>query len=552
MAHSRLARAVSQIGTLFGFVVFGGIGAGDPLFAQDSGADPQRIFRARADELAQFEPDPLSLRSRAVDVALDDVASQDALVLDLFDGVACVAFRETSRPSWLPVDAWVGRVPGEPSSIVNLVVRDGIVVGTIRLGGALYKIRPIGDARGVAAIEEIDEFRFPSCAVEREQEVHGAGGHAIDTATAATGALALTAPISIDVLVVYTPQAKTGAGSATAMDTLIDLAVLEANQSYVNSAANLRLNLVYKGEVAYTESNNFSTDLARLQNPADGFMDSVHALRDSLHADMVSLIVNASSSCGIGYVMTGANSSFQNYAFSAVARTCATGYYSFAHELGHNFGCQHDRQSGGTGVFPYSFGYRNPAGTWRTVMAYPPGTRIPFFSNPAVSYQGEPTGVVSTSTLGCDNAKTMNLTAPVVAAFRAAATTAPNASVYGQGKLTSRGERPTLTPLGVPTVSGAGFQLKLEHAISNSNGFVHMSSQQANAPFQGGMLYAALPLVHWVDYRAALDGSAVVSMPMTASVVGQTYYYQALFRDIRHPDHTGTGLSNGVQVTYGP
>jgi len=30
---------------------------------------------------------------------------------------------------------------------------------------------------------------------------------------------------------------------------------------------------------------------------------------------------------------------------------------------------------------------------YRTVMAYAPGTRIPYFSNPDVTYQGVPTGV---------------------------------------------------------------------------------------------------------------------------------------------------------------
>lgn len=551
MAHSRIARAVSQLGTLFGFVVFGGIAASGSTLAGDAASDPQRVFRAPRALSLPYESDSTALRSRAVEVDRAGILGQDALVLDLFDDVACVAFRDENRPSWLGDGAWVGRDPSDPASQVNFVVQGDVVVGTIRLRGALYKLRPIGEQRGLSAIELVDENRFPSCAVGREHQVHATGGLLPDSGSSAGGALALQSAAPIDVMVLYTPQARAGAGSQASIEATINLAVLEANQTYVNSLAGLTLNLVHKAEIAYTETNNFSTDLTRLQNPADGFMDTVHALRDTYKADMVSLIVNASSSCGIGYVMTNISSSFQGYAFSLVSRTCATGYYSFAHELGHNLGCAHDRQTGGTGAFTYSYGYRNPSSTWRTVMAYAPGARIPYFSNPLVSYQSEPTGVASTSSVGCDNAKSMTLTAPVVSAFR---TAGPSSStlVYGQGKLTSRGERPEFTPLGTPNAAGSGFNLKLARAIPKAVGIVHMASQQASSPFYGGTLYAALPVVYWAEYRTLADGTIVVPVPNLSGLVGQTCYYQAFFRDVLQADHTGVGMSNGVKVTYSP
>ncbi|MFN0243589.1 MAG: reprolysin-like metallopeptidase [Planctomycetota bacterium] len=495
-----------------------------------------------------MEPsDPLVFRSRRARASLTSLADRDVLVIDLLDGVSFAALR-TGRAS---ESTWTGKTPEDPDSSVHLVLQGGVLVGSVRLHRALYRIRPTqdpSDAPDEVVVEHVDESRFPACAVEQRHEIASAG-HAASSISP-NGQVAATTATQIDVLVVYTPQARVAAGGQAAIEALIDLAVLESNTIYANSQASLELRLVHRAEVAHTESGNFTTELMRLQSPTDGFLDTVHALRNTYGADVVSLIVNQSSSCGVGYVMTNATSSFQGYAFNVVARSCATGYYSFAHELGHNFGCAHDRATGGTGLFPYSHGYHNPAQTWRTVMAYPPGVRIPFFSNPTVQYQGQPTGVVSTAPLGCDNAKTMSLSAPVIAAFRG--TVATSASEYGLGKPTSMGVRPRLSSTGSTSVASNSLTLRLTSAIPSSLGFVHVAQQSANAPFQGGTLYAAAPVVAWKGFRAAIDGSASVPVPLSAPMIGQTRYYQAFFRDVLHPDGTRVGMSNGVQAICAP
>jgi peptidyl-Asp metalloendopeptidase len=90
--------------------------------------------------------------------------------------------------------------------------------------------------------------------------------------------------------VVYTPVARATAGGTTAMSALINLAVLETNTAYLRSGVIPRLGLVHQQEVNYTESTSFSEDLDRLTNPSDGFIDTVHALRNTYGADMVSLL----------------------------------------------------------------------------------------------------------------------------------------------------------------------------------------------------------------------------------------------------------------------
>src|SRR4051794_7732615 len=139
------------------------------------------------------------------------------------------------------------------------------------------------------------------------------------------------------------------------------LAVAETNQSYLNSNINQRLRLAHVEEVSYTETGNSSTDLTRLQNGSDGFMDDVPTLRNTFAADTVSLITETLDACGLGSFMSTVSNSFESRAYSVVKRSCATGNYSFGHELGHNMGADHDAANagGGTSAYAYDHGFFN-------------------------------------------------------------------------------------------------------------------------------------------------------------------------------------------------
>ena len=115
------------------------------------------------------------------------------------------------------------------------------------------------------------------------------------------------------------------------------------------------------------------------------------------------------------------STSFASSAFNVVDQACAAGNLSLAHEFGHNQGLHHDPPSAvgyGTPSYPYVYGYQDPGGAFRTVLSYGGAVRIPFLSNPSVSYGGRVTG---TSTQ--DNARALRGTAATVSAFRG--TTAP-------------------------------------------------------------------------------------------------------------------------------
>jgi nucleoside 2-deoxyribosyltransferase len=102
----------------------------------------------------------------------------------------------------------------------------------------------------------------------------------------------------IDVLVLYSDDARTGAGSTTAMEATVFLALEETNQSYINSNVTQRLRLVHMEEVSYTETGVSMTDRDALKSTSDGILDNAHTLRNSHGADLVILLVESLENCG--------------------------------------------------------------------------------------------------------------------------------------------------------------------------------------------------------------------------------------------------------------
>jgi|GEM_PF-6656184 hypothetical protein len=198
----------------------------------------------------------------------------------------------------------------------------------------------------------------------------------------------------LDIMIVYTAQARTAIGGTSAMRAECALAVDHANTAFRNSAMATRMRLVYCNEVAYTETGNQDTDLSRLRGTSDGFMDGIHSIRDDVNADMVSLVNDTGS--GLGYCPGGtptyAGSPFNTCKWTRVAAT-----FTLAHECGHNLGGGHDVANGGACGPSYGVGrlFGPASAGWCTVLAYPTGThpRVLYYSNPNVSFNGYATGV---------------------------------------------------------------------------------------------------------------------------------------------------------------
>ena len=401
-----------------------------PLFMEAPSVVPPAITQAlpapqilkrwvRRQRTMTLNPAALDVMSRPRAEAQTDVT------LNLFDAGLRTLDLDQPREHPNRTKVWRGRLRGETGSDVTLVTHGTAMVGTILSNQRMYKIETTGGS--LHRLVEVDEEALPPdhhplvVADDDAVAVPPTGGTSQQTDTTAAAAVDSV----VDLLVVYTSAAKTQEGGQAAMEALIALGVDSANQAYSNSQISMQLRLVHTAEVAYSESGVIDTDLTHLRSTTDGIMDQVHQLRDQHKADLVALIVdNGGGFCGIAYVMTnGPRASFASSAFSVTARDCVANN-TLAHEMGHNMGNAHDRATGGTGVFAYSYGYRDEVGRFRTVMAYAcptvPCPRVKYFSNPNIMINGRPAGIdhAVDPTNSADNARSMNDVRQIVAAWR--------------------------------------------------------------------------------------------------------------------------------------
>ncbi len=306
--------------------------------------------------------------------------------------------------------------PTQPSREASLLLREGRLSGSItHLGNTRSMLT--GLRAGVSSVRVEDATKDLPCAHTDEFRAVNQGDGAIAGALCDDGS-------RVDVLVVYTDAAIVQAGGMTQISDSILWAISDSNAIYAASGIALQARLVATANVAgYIEDpSSMANDLYRLRDPADGFMDEIHALRNATGADLVALVrASGGGACGIAWLV-GSSAADEGYGFSVTALNCFGGK-TFTHELGHNMGCCHAPGDGGGctsgGVFPYSVGNRffGLGGTeYRTVMAYAPGTRIGRFSSPLALYDGIATGLTDTR----DNARSMNETRFAFTNFRCA------------------------------------------------------------------------------------------------------------------------------------
>ncbi len=415
---------------------------------------PADLFAATVPPPEYVNPDvENTLRLRFVTVNWDQLPTPDVqtLRLNLFEDQTYEANLAAVTVLNGQDFIWQGTLQGITDGHVTLAANKQAMVATISLPGMLYRVKDTG--RGAHVIEEVPTSDSllelqPLPAVPPESIGFESSRPAVDD-----GSL-------IDVLVVYTPASRARYGES-GINALIDLAIAETNQAYTNSQIGTQLRLVYRGEINYVETPLMDIDLGRLQNANDGYLDEVHGLRDTYKADLVTLIEENGSTSGMAYQMSTPSAGFASSAFSVVASASATGYYSFGHELAHNMGSQHDRDNALVpGVAPYAYGHRVPT-TFRTMMAYPcasPCQRVPYFSNPSVTYSGQPTGIdfLVDPDHAADNARAINDVKTIVANFRDStapptATPTPTATSTPTATPTPTAtDTPTATPTPVP------------------------------------------------------------------------------------------------------
>ena len=344
---------------------------------------------------------------------------------------------------------WVGRTADGGSAVLTFGQK--AVFGTIARGHQLYRVRT--DRSGAWVVEadasQVSGNGQPGSGTDMLIPPEGR-----ELVAAATRQMAAQTSLTkaagggvIDLLLGYSSAIAAELGSQAAAVTLMSNLTAAANAAYASSGVTMRLRLVHAMPVEYADATSNAEALRQLTGyneqtgqritPNSAF-NSLRASRDQFGADLVALVrryrAPEQDGCGIAWLLgeggSAISSADEAFGYAVVGdgadydETDQSTYFcsnlSLAHELGHLMGQAHDRDNAShAGAHPYSYGYREAAAAgFYTIMAYPSGqsqVEIPLFANPGVSYAGRATGVANES----DNVRSMNITMPAVAGFRA-------------------------------------------------------------------------------------------------------------------------------------
>lgn len=320
---------------------------------------------------------------------------------------------------------WTGYVVGDPTSMVTVGRYQDATTGTVVCAQGAFELAWQPD--GQVLVTERDPATRGQCG-NCQANPHQAGGVQPKVSDLRPAAVS-----NVDLYCVYTPAVVTKLGSEAAVKARLAEQVAESNVVFTNSNVEVKLNLVGSELVNYTQAAPHTVTGADLEEFSIGSaFQAVRAKRSELGIDLYKLILTVSPEPGSFFTSGIAwlpSQAFPLNPDSGFSVTSVEGFdnYTFVHEIGHNFGCNHDTTASNPPVpperalYPFAYGYRKP-GAIASIMAYSQGeTKIPNFSNPNVSVGGEATGVANQS----ENWKAMNQSAPTIANYSSAATPSP-------------------------------------------------------------------------------------------------------------------------------
>jgi hypothetical protein len=363
----------------------------------------------------------------------------DSITICPVPGMA-LTFYAASKETGTQRNTWVGTNSVQGASL-TFCATNGLWDGVITLPGAnQYMIHATNN--GATVVESFDDKQ--SCGVSgnvRWRQEADIGTRGAST-TVADGNYPIVAPdaafYTVDILVVYTTGSKPIWGNTP--DEVVNRYasyLASANTYFTNSlVTNLRFNVVGAFEaIGYISTNTFiGYDLDAITpflSGASALAVKIAQVRDVFHADLVQFIVDGPKTGGATGI------AIRPGAHSAVMANVDA--FTVTHELCHNFGCTHDRvtvaketgvPSDGDGNYNYGYNYidlnplPNPDGSIPinrdngTVMAYST-YRIPYFSNPNISYRGVALGVAADQPKAAYNARTLMENAAQVAGLKA-------------------------------------------------------------------------------------------------------------------------------------
>lgn len=301
------------------------------------------------------------------------------------------------------------RIGNAPTSTITYWY--GQMAGEINLeDGRNFRLIPVPEGH---ILSEVTDFSF-ECRAVNPETVPGFNVSENSVSSGRTRPVRHPGPEKFIVTLAefYTPAAEKDAGGRLQAEARIKNAVDVLNTVVKNSGINnLEYRLSYMGLLNVVEAGDILYDFS--QN------SEVARIRTETKSDLAGLWTENHGAEAIIAMAYDPSWGFHSQWIGSAPIT-------FAHEVGHNHGLQHDLANAHNiegDPAPYARGWYDCMAGWATVMTYynqvcknlsvPEPKRIPYFSNPDVKYNGIPTGVRDKA----DNAKLLRYSIPFVAQY---------------------------------------------------------------------------------------------------------------------------------------
>jgi len=342
------------------------------------------------------------------------------------------------------IQTYVGSVDHDPMSLFTITVHNAAVIGRIHWRDTLFLIENRPDL-GVHTIKRINKALLPRA--DDSDLLAGVPRKSVDARSTSPTSKSLDPNGTVRVLFLYTPEVQSRNNVSMLISNIVSefngtlMASKVMDNDFLSLGGSALVNDNFTGQCRLTIIDRFRQRV--------GVFATVNTQLDQTDSDIAFLLIATDPTLTgpplhpgtvnchpqFGRIGGRAFAFQQSNPFGLSTDTFALGDLTALHEIGHILGGTHEIESQEQvppGAPVFARGRVDPSDTWMTIMggfiACPftglNGTcvRLPFWSNPLLSYNGTPMGVPGVS----DMESALEVTMPVSAAWQPFSFPRPN------------------------------------------------------------------------------------------------------------------------------